>query len=141
MGYARYPRVVPNLPSKPPLGGFNIGVGAYTSHADLAFQAAACIGDAKSELTATKLDGLPPSRAKLYKSKVVQTAYPGFAGLVKRSIESAGPRPLSPAYQDVSLAIQDALHPASSIDPNDIGSAYDTLKGDLDDAVQRKGLF
>jgi multiple sugar transport system substrate-binding protein len=141
MGFARYPRVVPDLPSKPPLGGFNIGVGAYTSHPDLAFQAAACIGDAKSELTATKLDGLPPSRADLYATKVVQDAYPGFAGLVKSSIESAGPRPLSPAYQDVSLAIQDALHPASSVDPNDPGSAYDTLKGDLDDAVQRKGLF
>jgi multiple sugar transport system substrate-binding protein len=141
MGFARYPRVVPDRQSKPPLGGFNIGVGAYTSHPDEAFQAAACIGDAKSELTATKLDGLPPSRANLYTNKVVTKAFPGFAGLVKRSIESAGPRPLSPAYQDVSLGIQDALHPASSIDPNDVGSAYNTLKGNLDDAVQRKGLF
>jgi multiple sugar transport system substrate-binding protein len=141
MGFARYPRVVPSMPSKPPLGGFNIGVGAYTSHPDQAFEAAKCISDNKSELTATKLDGLPPSRSNLYKNKVVTTAYPGFAGLVKRSIESAGPRPLSPAYQDVSLAIQDTLHPASSIDPNDVGSTYDTLKGNLDDAVQRKGLF
>jgi multiple sugar transport system substrate-binding protein len=129
------------MPSKPPLGGYNIGVGAYTAHPDQAFQAAACIGDAKSELTATKLDGLPPSRANLYANKVVTKAFPGFAGLVKRSIESAGPRPLSPAYQDVSLGIQDALHPAGSIDPNDVSSAYNTLKGNLDDAVQRKGLF
>jgi len=141
MGFARYPRVVPTRPSRPPLGGYNIGVGAYTAHPDQAFQAAACIGDAKNELTATKLDGLPPSRPSLYSNKVVTKAFPGFAGLVKRSIQSAGHRPLSPAYQDVSLAIQDALHPASSIDPNDVGSTYDALKGDLDDAVQRKGLF
>jgi multiple sugar transport system substrate-binding protein len=141
MGSARYPRVVPNLPSKPPLGGFNIGVGAYSSHPDLDFQAAACIGDAQSELIATKDDGLPPSRPALYSSKIVTDAYPGFAGLVKSSIESAGPRPLSPAYQDVSLAIQDTLHPASSIDPNDVGTTYDDLRSSLQDAVERKGLF
>jgi multiple sugar transport system substrate-binding protein len=141
MGFARYPKVVPNMPSKPPLGGFNIGVGAYSTHPDQDFQAAACIGDAQSELTATKLDGLPPSRSNLYTNKVVTTAYPGFAGLVKSSIESAGPRPLSPAYQDVSLAIQDTLHPASSIDPNDVGPTYDDLRSAVQDAVERKGLF
>jgi len=141
MGFARYPRVVPNLPSKPPLGGFNLGVGAYSNHPDLAFQAAACLSNAKSELTATKLDGLPPSRSNLYTNKVVTKAYPGFAGLVKRSIESSGPRPLSPAYQDVSLAIQDTLHPASSVDPTDPGSTYDALRSSLQDAVERKGLF
>ena len=62
MGFAEYPRVVPNLPAKPPLGGFNLGVGAYSNNQDLAFQAAACLSNAKSELTATELDGLPPSR-------------------------------------------------------------------------------
>ncbi len=141
MGFARYPGVVPSRPSTPPLGGFNIGVGAYSSHPDLDFEAAACIGDPQSELIATKDDGLPPSRANLYTNKVVKDAYPGFAGLVKSSIESAGPRPLSPAYQDVSLAIQDTLHPASSIDPSDVGPTYDDLRSALQDAVERKGLF
>ena len=103
MGSAEYPRVVPNLPAKPPLGGFNLGVGAYSNNQDLAFQAAACLSNAKSELTATELDGLPPSRSNLYTNKVVEKAYPGFAPLVKHSIEAAGPRPLTPAYQDVSL--------------------------------------
>jgi multiple sugar transport system substrate-binding protein len=141
MGFAEYPRVVPNLPTKPPLGGFNIGVGAYANNKDLAFEAAKCLGNAKSELTATKLDGLPPSRPSLYRNKVVTKAYPGFAPLVKRSIEAAGPRPLTPAYQDVSLAIQDALQPPSKIDPNDPTSAYDTLKSNVQDAVDRKGLL
>jgi multiple sugar transport system substrate-binding protein len=141
MGFARYPGVVPNLPSKPPLGGFNLGVGAYSNNPDLAFQAAACLSNAKSELTATKLDGLPPSRSNLYTNKVVTKAFPGFAPLVKRSIESAGPRPLTPAYQDVSLAIQDALQPPSTIDPNDPSSSYDQLKSNVDDAVKRQGLL
>jgi multiple sugar transport system substrate-binding protein len=141
MGFAEYPRVVPNLPAKPPLGGFNLGVGAYSDNPDLAFQAAACLSNPKSELTATDLDGLPPSRSNLYTNKVVTKAYPGFAPLVKRSIESAGPRPLTPAYQDVSLAIQDSIQPPSKIDPNDPTSAYDDLKSNVEDAVKRQGLL
>jgi trehalose/maltose transport system substrate-binding protein len=141
MGFAKFPKVVPNLPAKPPLGGFNLGVGAYSDHPDQAFQAVACLSNAKSELTATELDGLPPSRSNLYTNKVVEKAYPGFAPLVKRSIESAGPRPLTPAYQDVSLAIQDSIQPPDKIDPNDVSSAYDDLRSNLEDAVQRKGLL
>ena len=141
MGFAKFPAVVPGHPAKPPLGGFNIGVGSYSNHADLAFEAAACIGNPKSELTATELDGLPPSRRSLYRNKVVKDAYPGFSGLVEKSIEAAGPRPLTPAYQDVSLAIQDALHAPSKIDPDDPGSAYDELRSNLEDAVKREGLL
>lgn len=141
MGFARYPRVVANKPSKPPLGGFNIGVGAYSTHQDLAFDAAACIGGDKSELTATELDGLPPSREDLYTNKVVTKAYPGFAQLVKESIDAAGPRPLTPAYQDVSLAIQDTLQPPDRVDPTDVASMYDDLKSRVEDAVKGEGLF
>jgi multiple sugar transport system substrate-binding protein len=141
MGFAKYPEVVAGRPSKPPLGGFNIGVGAYSDNPELAFQAAACISNSKSQLTATELDGLPPSRSTLYANKVVKKAYPGFSQLVKRSIAAAGPRPQTPAYQDVSLAIQDALQPPSKIDPNDPAASYDELKSNLEDAVNRKGLL
>lgn len=141
MGFARYPEVVPGKPSRPPLGGFNIGVGGYTNHPDQAFQAAACISDKKSQLTAIELDGLPPSREDLYKSKTVLKAFPGFAPLVEESINAAAPRPQTPAYQDVSLAIQDAIQPPDKIDPNDPSSSYDTLHSNLEDAVQRKGLL
>ena len=46
--------------------------------------------DGKSQLTAVELDGLPPSRSDLYTDKVVTKAYPGFAALVKESIEESG---------------------------------------------------
>jgi len=141
MGFAPYPRVVENHPSRPPLGGFNLGVSAYSDNTDLAFEAAACMSGPDSQLTATELDGLPPSNEALYKDKVVKKAYPGFADLVQRSIDNAGPRPATPAYQDVSLAIQRSLHPPSSIDPNDVTSSYDELRSDLEDAVKREGLL
>ena len=89
MGAAPFPRVNEN-PAKPPLGGFNLAVSAYSSHKKEAFEAAACLSGEKSELTATELDGLPPSHENLYTNKVVKKAYPGFAGLVKEEVEAAG---------------------------------------------------
>jgi multiple sugar transport system substrate-binding protein len=141
MGYARFPRVDASKPSKPPLGGFNLAVSSFSQNKDVAFEAAACLANDKSQKTAVELDGLPPSRSDLYGDKVVTTAYPGFAQLVKESIEASGPRPTTPAYQDVSLAVQRALHPPEKIDPEDTESVYDELKSNLEDAVNREGLL
>ena len=141
MGFARFPRVDANRPSKPPLGGFNLAVSSFSKHKDVAFDAAACLANGKSQMTATELDGLPPSRSDLYTDKVVTEAYPGFAQLVKKSIEESGPRPTTPAYQDVSLALQRTLHPPDKIDPEDTTSVYEELKSNLEDAVKHEGLF
>ena len=75
MGAAPFPKVNSN-PAKPPLGGFNLAVSNYSSHKQQAFEAAACLSGEKSELTATELDGLPPSHENLYTNKVVEKAYP-----------------------------------------------------------------
>jgi trehalose/maltose transport system substrate-binding protein len=139
-GVARYPEVVPGMPSHPPLGGFNIGVSAFSDHPNEAFEAAACITSPMGQLLATKLDGLPPSNQTLYSDPVVTEAYPGFAELVKQSLDDAATRPLTPAYTDLSLAIQRTLHPPSKIDPDDVGGTYDELKSNAEDAVKREGL-
>ena len=94
----------------------------------------------ESQLTATELDGLPPSNQTLYTDPVVTTAFPGFAPLVKQSIDDAAPRPLTPAYTDLSLAIQRALHPPDKINPEDVGSVYDELREAVEEAVKREGL-
>lgn len=141
MGFARFPEVVAGTPSKPPLGGFNLAVSAFSANKDVAFDAAACLSGRESQKTAVELDGLPPSRSDLYTEKTVTEAYPGFAELVKESIEGSGPRPTTPAYQDVSLAVQRSLHPPDKIDPEDPEPTYDELKSNLEDAVKRKGLL
>ncbi len=141
MGFARFPEVVAGTPSKPPLGGFNLAVSSFSENKDVAFEAAACLANEQSQKTAVELDGLPPSRSDLYATKEVQKAYPGFANLVKESIEDSGPRPTTPAYQDVSLAVQRTLHPPDKIDPNDASSVYEELKSNLEDAVKREGLL
>jgi multiple sugar transport system substrate-binding protein len=139
-GIARYPEVVEGMPSHPPIGGFNIGVSAYSEHPTEAFEAATCITSPEGQLLATELDGLPPSNQTLYTDPVVQEAYPGFAELVKQSLDDAAPRALTPAYTDLSLSIQRTLHPPSSIDPDDVTPTYDELKANAEDAVKREGL-
>jgi multiple sugar transport system substrate-binding protein len=140
MGAAPFPKVNSN-PAKPPLGGFNLAVSAYSSHKQQAFEAALCLSGEKSELTAVELDGLPPSHENLYTNKTVEKAYPGFAGLVRESVEAAGPRPATPAYQDVTSAIQRALHPPESIPAEGEEGKYEELKEDLEQAVKREGLL
>ena len=141
MGFARFPRVDASKPSKPPLGGFNLAVSSFSQNKDVAFEAAACLADKDSQKTAVELDGLPPSRSDLYTDKTVTEAYPGFSQLVKESIEASGPRPTTPAYQDVSLAVQRSLHPPDKIDPEDTESIYDELKSNVEKAVKREGLL
>ena len=48
---------------------------------------------------------------------------------------------MTPAYTDVSLAIQRALHPVADIDPADAQATYDELIDLLDQAVNREGLL
>src|ERR1700753_4146186 len=140
MGAPPFPRVNEN-PANPPLGGFNLAVSAYSSHKKEAFEAAACLSGEKSELTATELDGLPPSRENLYTNKIVEKAYPGFAGLVRESVEAAGARPVTPAYQDVTSALQRTLHPPESIPAAGEEGNDGELKENLEAAVKREGLL
>ncbi len=141
MGAARYPGIVEGRESKPPLGGFNLGISSYSKNADLAYEAANCLTAPAQQLVVTELDGLAPARADLYDDPKVKEAFPGFADLVRESIRSAGPRPVTPAYQDVSLSIQSALHPPTKIDPDDVGPSYDELKDKVEKGVKREGLL
>ncbi len=141
MGAALLPEVVEGQPVAPPLGGFNLGISTFSQHPELAFEAATCLVNDESALTTTELDGLPPAREHLYDDPVVRKAYPDFEEQVRQSIENAAPRPQTPAYTDLSLAIQRTLHPVGSIDPNDVEATYDELRSALEDAVQREGLL
>jgi multiple sugar transport system substrate-binding protein len=134
IGWARYPRTVPNKPSRPPLGGINLGIGAYTKHPDVAFAAAECLAQPKNQAVASSKGGLPPTTAATYNDPAVVKAFP-FAALLRTSINDAGPRPVEPAYSDVSLAVQKTFHPEDGINPNTIVS---TLTGRLDKAAQGK---
>jgi multiple sugar transport system substrate-binding protein len=119
IGWARYPRTVPDEESRPPLGGINIGVSSYSTKPDLAFEAATCLASPEHQGIAAEKGGLPPTTESVYDTPQVQKAYP-FADLLRESIEAAAPRPVTPAYSDISLAIQKTFHPPDSVDPSGI---------------------
>jgi multiple sugar transport system substrate-binding protein len=142
MKAARYPRVDANRPSAPPLGGINLGVSAFSENQDLAFEAIECLIQPENQLEIASLGGLPPVREDLYDEKEIDEVYPGFAPLIRDSINDAVPRPsVSPAYQDISLAIQRAVHATTDIDPDDPAPTYDDLRELLEQAINREGLL
>ena len=142
MGAAKLPQVVDGEESRPPIGGFNIGVSEFSDNKDLAFEAAQCLVSEENQLEVVTLEGLPPVREDLFGEQPVRDAYPGFADVIRESIRDAEARPAqSPAYQDLSLAIQRSLHPTTDIDPDDPTPTYEDLREKAEDAVKREGLL
>ncbi len=142
MGAAQFPGVDAGTPSKPPIGGINVGVSAYSKHKAEAFAATECLVKPENQLEVASLGGLPPVREDLYDRPEMDKVYPGFADEIRRAIQSAAPRPSeSPAYQDLSLAIQRAVHPTTKIDAKNPDSTYETLHDNVEKAVKREGLL
>jgi multiple sugar transport system substrate-binding protein len=142
MKAAKYPQVDASRPSAPPLGGINLGVSAFSENKDLTFEAIECLIQPENQLEIASAGGLPPVREDLYDEKEINEVYPGFAALIRDSINDAVPRPSeSPAYQDISLAIQRAVHPTTEIDPQDPATTYEDLRDLLEQAINREGLL
>jgi len=142
MKAAKYPAIDPGTPSAPPLGGVNLGVSAFSKNQDLAWKAVECLVGAENQLATAEAGGLPPVREDLYDSKQIEKVYPGFSQIIRESIADAAARPSeSPAYQDISLAIQNAVHPTTEIDPEDPSATYDELRELLEQAINREGLL
>jgi multiple sugar transport system substrate-binding protein len=116
MGWARWPAVLPGVPSRVTVGGLNLGVSAHSRHPQLAFGAAACIASEPNQRLAAERAALPPSIEALYDEPAVRDALP-FADLLRETLRDAVQRPQSPVYSDISLAISRTLHPMRAIRP------------------------
>jgi multiple sugar transport system substrate-binding protein len=119
LGWARYPRTVEGEESKPPIGGIDIGVGAYSKHPDFAQEAAVCVTNAEAQTALAVNEGLMPARQSVYDSAELKDAYPAdLLTLWAESIDSGGPRPKSAFYSQISSAIQSRWHSPRSVDPD-----------------------
>jgi multiple sugar transport system substrate-binding protein len=116
MGWARWPAVRPDQPSRVTIGGINVGVSAFSRYPEQALAAAACIASEPSQRIAATRGGLPPTLSALYDDPRVRATFP-FADLLRETLEDAVQRPQTPFYSDVSLAISRTLHPMSGIRP------------------------
>ena len=134
---APFPGMKAGEPAHVTLGGFNVGVGAYGKHPKLAFDAAKCLGAPAQQRLYVKQDGLPPVSEKLYQDPQVRKAYP-YADLLLETFKNGSTRPVSPAYNDISLAVQRTIHPPDGIDPR---RDIEALRDRVDDAIHSKGLL
>jgi multiple sugar transport system substrate-binding protein len=135
LGWAPYPSVYPGVPGKSSVGGANIGVSAYSKYPNQAQQAALCMTRYYWQNQEAIHEGLPPVTKASYTTPAVVKAYP-FANILLKQLEHATTRPQTPFYGDVTLAIQQTLHPPGSIKPvadiNSLHSCVTTLlKGGL----------
>jgi multiple sugar transport system substrate-binding protein len=116
IGFARWPGVYPNRPSRVTLGGINLGVGKYGKHRSFAFQAALCLRQPANQIPASVKGGLLPTTASLFDSPELTKAFP-FTDILKAELKDGVARPVTPFYSDISQAIQRSLHPETNIDP------------------------
>src|SRR4051794_7327363 len=85
IAWARYPETEAGKPSKPPLGGINLAIGAFTKHPEEALAAAKCITSVESGIQYMIKSGNPAARAAAYDDPGVRKAFP-MADLIRDSI-------------------------------------------------------
>jgi multiple sugar transport system substrate-binding protein len=130
IGWARYPEVAAGEQSAPPLGGINLAIGNFTNHPDEALAAAKCITSLPSNVQYMIESGNPAARSAAYDDPEVREAYP-MADLIRESIDSAGPRPITPYYGDVSTSVQRTWHPASGVNSPDTPEDTDSYMSEV----------
>src|SRR3954454_15243870 len=116
MGYAPYPAVKEGEPSRVSIGGANLGIPKSGKNPKLATEAALCMTQEKYQKQEAIKEGLPPVMNKVYDDPEVRKVYP-FADLLRDQLKTSVVRPFTPNYSDVTLAIQDSLHPPAGINP------------------------
>jgi multiple sugar transport system substrate-binding protein len=117
VGWAVYPQVVEGEDAAPPYGGINLGVGAFSTHVDEAYEAAACIVRPEHQAAYFVSDGNPPASTVAYDDPEVQETFP-MADVIRQSLEQAAPRPQTPYYNEVSQGLQETWHAPSSVNPD-----------------------
>ncbi len=117
IGWALYPMVDEDHDIAPPLGGINLGVGAFSSNVDLAYEAIECIVTPENQAEYFVTNGNPAVKSEAYDDERLGEAFP-MADLIEKSLEIAVPRPQTPFYNEVSTGIQETWHPVSAINPD-----------------------
>ena len=137
MGVALLPRVDPDRPAQVTLGGFNLGVAPFSNHRQPTSR------PRPVPRAAREPDPLRHGRRAAADQRVpvpgpeVVKAFP-YADLLLQTLQQGSTRPVSPAYNDISLAMQGTLHPPASISPS---SGVSSLRSRVDDAINSRGLL
>jgi multiple sugar transport system substrate-binding protein len=137
MGYAYFPQVQPGIPPHVSIGGYDLAISAHSSHPKEAFDAVSCLTQQQYEINYAVKGGLAPVRGAVYQIPSFVKLYP-FAALIANQLKTYGIRPQTPAYADVTLAIQKTLSPTSSINPSTVVS---TLRNEIKLSLSSSALL
>ena len=134
--WTAYPSITPDQPSRSTIGGLNIGVSSTSQHPDLDFEAISCLRNPANQLRNGVEGGVPPTLDSLYADQSFQASYPAWRE-IKSALDNAAVRPVTPAYQSISILLAAALNPPAEIDPQaDVPALTDQVR----QAVKSEGL-
>ena len=137
-GWAAFPQVEEGTPAAAPLGGYNLGIGKYTDDREAALAAINCLTAPEQQRTIATVGGQPPVLRELAEDPEITEALP-FLPLMTEQLDTAVPRPVTPTYNDVSLAVRTVLHPLSGID--DPQAEYEELRDLLQRALDSQAVL
>jgi multiple sugar transport system substrate-binding protein len=116
VGFTLYPQTVAGTAAKPPFGGIDIAIGAYTNHKAAALAAVKCLASPAHQAEYMVGEGNPAASTKAYADPAVLKAFPdGLAAMILKSLQASGPRPQTQYYNDLSTALQKSFSPPSSV--------------------------
>ncbi|MEV8021486.1 ABC transporter substrate-binding protein [Streptomyces sp. NPDC086554] len=101
----------PDGPGTSVLGGSNLAVSSHARHPDSAARLLAYLTSEGAQRQVLTRGALPPVRAALYQDAGLVRKFP-YLPTLRASVLAAAPRPKSPRYDQVSLAVQAAVHDA-----------------------------
>jgi multiple sugar transport system substrate-binding protein len=95
------------------LGGYNLGISAYSDEPEAALEFSDFITQPEAQRIMASKASLPPTLSETYEDPTVQKAMP-FALELRKAVEQAKVRPLSPVYTQISEAIYKNVYAALS---------------------------
>jgi multiple sugar transport system substrate-binding protein len=95
------------------LGGKNLGISRFTKHPEEAFDAIQCIASAKNQRRLLEVKGNLPALQAVYDVPELQQKIP-FLSTARDALDVAHPRPITPYYNDVTIALARAANEATS---------------------------
>jgi trehalose/maltose transport system substrate-binding protein len=106
-------------PASGVIGGYNLAISAYSKNPGTALAFADFVTQPKQQEYMAAKTSLPPTLSEAYNAPSVKKALP-FASELKKAVEQAKPRPISPVYPQISEAIfnnvYNALWSGTSVD-------------------------
>jgi multiple sugar transport system substrate-binding protein len=114
------------------LGGYQFGVAASSKHKDAAIEFVKWLSSPDTQLKFATQVGLAPSRASVFDRPELAQANP-FMAKLKDVFTGGTPRPVTPKYPQVSLALQSGI--SKALTSGDIQGSLRSVKSEIEKIV------